>query len=272
MTPRFTAIARAAAYSPHHETNDAAIIRLTREAIEARGYPTELIAEDDLPRATIGAPVVFHMCQGPASLPWLRRLERQGRLVINAAQSVANCYRTAVTPLFAARGIPYPRTVVVGTDARSLPPGLAGLETLWVKRGDVHAMQAGDVARVAAPDVLDALGGLRRRGIERAVLQEHVAGDVVKFYAIRGDGFFEFLHAEGPATRPFDRVALQRLAERAAGAAGLTIYGGDLVIGDHGAIVIDLNDWPSFAPFREQAAVMIAAHIIEEARAHAAVP
>ncbi len=269
MNIDFTGIARSLEYSPNHETNDAAIIRLTRDEIEAQGYGVAMLEENDLPTARVASPVVFHMCQGPRSLPWLRRLERDGKLVINPAQAVANCYRSVMTPLFAAAGVPFPRTTLVGTDARALPPEVADAPSLWVKRGDVHAMQKGDVVRVRGrAEAVDALAALRARGIPTAVLQEHVEGDVVKFYAIHRNGFFECLHAEGPATRPVDQGALHAEAERAAEAAGLSIYGGDFVVGESGITLIDLNDWPSFAPFRERAAVLIAHQIIKEARAH----
>ena len=80
--------------------------------------------------------------------------------------------------------------------------------------------------------------------------------------------FFEWYHSEGPGTRPVDADLLREQAERAAGATGLSIYGGDLVVHDNGITLIDLNDWPSFARFRDRASVKIADQILKEARAH----
>jgi hypothetical protein len=49
---------------------------------------------------------------------------------------------------------------------------------------------------------------------------------------------------------------------RAAAALGLEIYGGDCIVTRAGEIVlIDLNAWPSFALFREEAASAIAAYL-----------
>ncbi|HVP39383.1 MAG TPA: hypothetical protein VMS93_09400 [Candidatus Saccharimonadales bacterium] len=269
MTPQFTGIARSVEFSPNHESNDAAIMRLTREAIEARGFRVAMLSEDELPTAQVSSPVVFHMCQGPRSLAWLMRLEAQGKLLINSSTSIQNCYRTFMVERFNRAGVPFPRTVVVDTAIRAVPEEVADLPSLWVKRGDVHATQKGDVVHVAdAAEALQVLGTMRARGIDRAVLQEHLVGDVIKFYAIHSNGFFEWYHSEGPGTRPVDPEALRLEAERAASAAGLSIYGGDLVVHDQGITLIDLNDWPSFARFRERAAQKIADQILKEARLH----
>jgi D-alanine-D-alanine ligase-like ATP-grasp enzyme len=61
---------------------------------------------------------------------------------------------------------------------------------------------------------------------------------------------------------PFDQRALARLVRRAASALGLEIYGGDCIVTPAGELVlIDLNAWPSFALFREEAASAIAAYL-----------
>ena len=53
-----------------------------------------------------------------------------------------------------------------------------------------------------------------------------------------------------------------------AAAVGLDIFGGDVIVSPAGELtLIDLNDWPSFAPCRERAAYAIADFIIK--RVHA---
>jgi hypothetical protein len=43
---------------------------------------------------------------------------------------------------------------------------------------------------------------------------------------------------------------------------GLEVYGGDCVVGPDGSVLlIDLNDWPSYAYFRAQAAAAIADYV-----------
>jgi D-alanine-D-alanine ligase-like ATP-grasp enzyme len=49
---------------------------------------------------------------------------------------------------------------------------------------------------------------------------------------------------------------------RAAAALGLEVYGGDAIVTASGRIVLlDLNAWPSFALYREEAAERIAEYL-----------
>jgi hypothetical protein len=129
----------------------------------------------------------------------------------------------------------------------------------------------GDVVYAAdAKAAAHALAGMAARGMSRAVVQPHVDGDLIKFYGIGpGDGhgeppWFRWFYHKDQALREFafDRRALARLVRRAAAALGLEIYGGDCIVTPAGEIVlIDLNAWPSFALFREEAASAIAAYL-----------
>ena len=124
-----------------------------------------------------------------------------------------------------------------------------------------------------ATAVEDALGRLQARGIARAVLQPHVAGDLVKFYGVGPGGgsdggpawFRWFYHKDQTlAGHPLDPRQLGRLARRAAGALGLEIYGGDAIAtADGGLVLLDLNAWPSFALYRDEAAPVIADYLAQ---------
>jgi hypothetical protein len=107
-----------------------------------------------------------------------------------------------------------------------------------------------------------------RRGIALAALQAHRAGDEIKFYGVAGGRFFHWLYSGETRKHPFNFPHLESLATRAAVAAGLDIFGGDVIVSPLGELtLIDLNDWPSFAPCRERAAYAIADFI--RRRAHA---
>ena len=61
-----------------------------------------------------------------------------------------------------------------------------------------------------------------------------------------------------------DLGALRRLAFAAARCVGLAIFGGDAVVPARTEpVLVDLNDWPSFAPVRDEAARHIADYLHE---------
>ena len=187
-------------------------------------------------------------------------------------------------PLFERNRVPFPASVLVPTEL-PIPREAAFQESptgCWVKRGDVHATEAKDV--VFAPDpaaLAGALSEMKGRGIDRAVLQEHVPGDLIKFYGVgevdpgarteNGGSWFQWFYhrdqrLEGHAFDPKDLAAA---ASRAAAALGLEVYGGDAIATRNGRlIVIDVNAWPSFALYREEASERIAAYLAARFRGH----
>jgi hypothetical protein len=145
---------------------------------------------------------------------------------------------------------------------------------LWVKRGDVHNTQEGDVTFATTVEAVQAaLAGLAARGITHAVLQPHVEGDLVKFYGIGGnarpDGtpaWFRSFYHKNQTLRgyPLDPVDLGRAVRRAAAALGLEVYGGDAIVTAGGGLVLlDVNAWPSFALYRDEASAVIAGYLAD---------
>jgi len=117
---------------------------------------------------------------------------------------------------------------------------------------------------------LTILKEFHRRGIDKAVLQDHLIGDTVKFYALRESEFFYWYYLNGVYHTPFDQTLLSALAARAANALGLYVFGGDAIIAPDGTItIIDINDWPSFAPIRDEASRHIAQLLYRKAQAYA---
>jgi len=171
--------------------------------------------------------------------------------------------------LLVAAGLPFPQTNLVDT---SEEPDLRGLDLasgIWLKRGDVHASVTADVQWIDSAERLAAgLAEFNRRGIRLAALQAHRAGDEIKFYGIAGRAFFHWFYSGAARKYPFDSERLQALGNEAAAAAGLDIFGGDVIVSPEGELtLIDLNDWPSFAPCRERASYAIAEFITK--RVHA---
>ncbi len=124
----------------------------------------------------------------------------------------------------------------------------------WVKGGDLYASRREDVQRVTTAAALEqTLDDFAARGLESAVLQQHVRGREIKFYAVGGSGFFYWLDTDDPTAHGTSAEPFQRAAILAGTTLSLEVFGGDLVIGEDGrATLIDLNDWPSFAPCRRR--------------------
>src|SRR4029450_10845773 len=210
------------------------------------------------------APVVFSMCQSLEALAVLQAWEQQGVLVLNTPAAVRACYRLALVTALSQTTLSFPRSVIIPLDETASPeircPALPESPAGWgVKRGDVHAMQSDDVLFVRhAADLPTQLARLRQRGISHAVVQEHIAGQEWKFYAVRGHGV---LHAFAPHEThcpPIDYARLNTLARQGREVVDLDIYGGDCLLTSDGTLyLIDMNDWPSFRGCRPIAATHI---------------
>ena len=210
------------------------------------------------------------MCQGKSSLENLADWERQGAKIINSPRAALNTHRDRLPALMVKAGVSFPQTRLVGTKERADLGSLDLNGGIWLKRGDVHASVTADVQWVDSVERLDAgMADFAKRGIDLAALQTHRAGDEIKFYGVAGGGFFHWFYSGEARKYPFDFVTLEGLAHRAATAAGLHIFGGDVIVSPSGELtLIDLNDWPSFAPCRERASYAIADFIAR--RVHAA--
>ena len=61
----------------------------------------------------------------------------------------------------------------------------------------------------------------------------------------------------------FSEDTLKDICHRAADELDIEVYGGDCIVSPEGEIrIIDFNDWPSFAPCREDAAPQIAKRVL----------
>ena len=264
-------IFREQAHSPGRETDDSEILRLTGKHLEARGFRVLIQSPEEVTWPLAERPRgVFFMCERLEILGHLRQLAAQGVPLVNAPEAVLNTYRDRMIALLDEAGVAFVESRLVSTADTDVTPAAL---PVWVKRGDVHNTQEGDVTLATTVDaVRAALAGLAERGIAQAVLQPHVEGDLVKFYGIGGnarpDGtpawFRSFYHKNQTLQgHPLDPVELGRAVRRAAAALGLEVYGGDAIATASGrAVLLDLNAWPSFALFREEAAERIAEHLV----------
>lgn len=268
-------------YSPNHIGNDAAIFSLTAAHLRRKGCLVNEYIESDLVTGEIGERFIFNMVRSRHSIRILQRLEDEGRRVVNSAYGIENCTREKMTRLLLSHGIPHPESLILPTDADPAEAlETAGFYHCWIKRGDVHAIHREDVTYVRHPEEAKSiLKEYAIRGIPTAVVNEHLVGDLVKFYGVAGTGFFYWFYPShrqhskfgleqinGTAKGiPFDEVRLQALCDEVARVLNVYVYGGDCIVSEEGDIqLIDFNDWPSFAPCRDAASPHIAACIYEQ--------
>lgn len=278
-------ILRAGAYSPNHIGNDTAIFNAVADQLRKRGCLVNIYSEDQFNKNGVKEDIILNMCRERASIARLQELEDEGRLVINSGYGIENCTRERMTRILLGNNIPYPDSLIVNTNENVKPLiKEAGFESCWIKRGDFHAMHKEDVSYCRhADEAQEVLQEYFYRGITRAVINVHLEGDLIKFYGIKGSDFFywfypfdkghskyglEEINGRSQGLK-FDVEQLKDNCNRAAEELNTVIYGGDCIVGADGVVrIIDFNDWPSFAPCRDEAAPHIAKAVLAIIKEH----
>ena len=268
-------IMRAGAYSPNHIGNDAAIFNAVAEQLRKRGCIVTVYCEEQFNSGLVKERIILNMCREQQSIKRLQEMEDDGCIVINSGYGIENCTRERMTRILMGHGIPYPDSIIVNTNEAVIGElKNAGINNCWIKRGDFHAMHKEDVSYVRhAEEAQEVLQEYFFRGIKRAVINKHLVGDLIKFYGMYGSPFFfwfypfddghskyglEAINGKSKGI-DFDIEYLKSICNQAAEALDVKIYGGDCIVSPEGDIrIIDFNDWPSFAPCRNEAAPFIA--------------
>ena len=274
-------IMRAGAYSPNHIGNDAAIFNATAEQLRKRGCEVNVYSEEQFIAGKVSERIILNMCREQRSIQLLQRKEDEGCLVINSGYGIENCTRERMTRILLGSNIPYPESLIVNTN-EAVKPALkeSGFTACWIKRGDFHAMHKEDVSYCRhIEEAQEVLQEYFYRGIKRAVINKHLPGDLIKFYGVKGSPFFYWFYPfdeghskygheaiNGKSTGfDFDIKQLKEICHNAADTLDVVVYGGDCIVASDGDIkIIDFNDWPSFAPCRNEAAPHIAKAVMAE--------
>ncbi len=276
---KIAGIMRAGAYSPNHIGNDAAIFNAVADQLRKRGCIVTIYSEEQFNNDGVKEDIIVNMCREMKSIHKLQKLEDEGALVINSGYGIENCTRERMTRILIGSNIPYPESIMVNTD-ESVKDVLkeAGFTKCWIKRGDFHAMHKEDVSYVRHPEeAQEVLQEYFLRGIKRAVINRHLVGDLIKFYGVQGTPFFfwfypfdeghskyghEAINGKSQGLK-FDKELMRDICHKASEVLDVKIYGGDCIVSPEGDIrIIDFNDWPSFAPCRQEAAPHIAKCIL----------
>lgn len=262
---RVLAVSRGEEFSPNLVDNDARILAEVVSNLRLKGHGVTVIYEKEL-SGDEQVDAIFQMCRSPRSINALERMEERGIRIINSPEGVKNCRREPMIRLFQDAGVESPRSEILKTD-EPLPVDLP--LPCWVKRADGQTMQKADVCFCrTAQEISEALNDMSERGIQSAVVCQHLSGDLIKFYGVEGTDFFywfyplerghskfgyEEINGSSAGIR-FDEAELRRICSAASHAVDVPVYGGDAIVSADGSIrIIDFNDWPSFSPCREKA-------------------
>ncbi|ABK18601.1 hypothetical protein [Syntrophobacter fumaroxidans] len=261
--PSVLGICRERVFSPGKVEDDAAIMESTLAELSRAGWEVRVLRAETVGDSTPRPQNVLSMAQSDRVLNVLAEWSGKGTRLVNTVSSVRNCYRKPLTRILSESGICIPPSRMVALREARERISLRPSNRLWLKRGDVHAVEDGDVVSVTCREELDqALEHFQRRGIADILVQDHVPGPVVKFYGVGRAEYFRAYLASGGEEVTARVAALRAVAVRAAEAAGLEVYGGDAVLAEvNGPVLIDLNDWPSFSRCRQSAAESIAAYV-----------
>ncbi len=290
---KLVGVCRGNEYSPNCVDNDAAIMNVVKTQLEVLGAQVELLGEQDFckkaaeieaeggyPRCNMASYVdgFFSMARSKEALDVLGRIEDHHIPVVNSSLGVNRCIRRIMTEKFVQGGIATPASRIIGrngemVDDVSYP--------CWLKRGDGCAQQKEDTCYVQNVEEAEKrLADFWKRGVTSVVVNEHLEGDLIKFYGVGGTDFFYWFYPSQCGHRSkfglevingdakglhFDAEALKQEADRAAEMLGVPVYGGDCVVQEDGSVkIIDFNDWPSFAPCRDEAAFYIAMRVLDQ--------
>ncbi len=254
-------------FSPGKIQDDAAILDATLEELSSAGLRVRAIRAEDLEDPIPRPGWVLTMAQSSAVLAILDDWAGLGTTVVNSVASIRNCYRKPLSRILHAAGVPVPSSRVISLSAAETEITAPPSTPIWLKRGDVHAIEADDVTSVSSKqELLLALSHFQRQNVGEILIQDHVEGPVVKFYGVgRGDYFRAFQASTGQDITMEVRPKLLKVAQHAAEAVGLDVYGGDAVMTGGRVAIVDVNDWPSFSRCRHQAARSIAAYLLGKA-------
>ena len=279
--PVITGIQRSSYFSPNHIGNDAAIFNGVTGYLLEKGYPVSVCDEKDMFSLSENPKYVFTMMREPEALKRMQQWEQEGCRCINSAFGIGNCARERMTRLLLENHIPYPDSIIAHTNEQVKPLiEQSGFKSCWVKRGDFHAIHREDVAYARHPEEAQELvSEYALRNIDKVVISTHLPGDLIKVYGVEGASFFYWFYPQEKCHTkfgweevngkvkeiPFDNEHLRDLFQKAAHVLRLKIYGGDCIISPDGTIhIIDFNDWPSFAPCRNEVIPAIGEAIIKE--------
>jgi ribosomal protein S6--L-glutamate ligase len=224
-------------------------------ALREAGHHVDLVVADrhaaDL-AAPVGADVVLARGRSTALVSLLRAAEASAVPVANSASAISAVVdKAGMGATLAAAGVPVPHTWVGPVDVLARWADLAFPLVLKPVCGDnarglAVARSRAELAGLPWPEPV-ALAQTFHRG-DGVDLKLYVAGDRV--WALRRPSPIDETGAPRPVGTPGDPIpvtpALAELARRCGRVFGLRLFGVDCVDGEHGPLVVEVNDYPNY--------------------------
>lgn len=278
-------ISRGLKYSPNLADSDAAIFIAVTDALRRAGHDVDTVSETEMLRIDYTQyDKVFTMARDTAALVLLEKdadVQTQNKF-INSIDGILTCANKAsMANHMLEAGIPQPE-FLVGEQRNILFFSTESKDDiatpLWLKNCDGCAETAEDTVFCADAEDFDAaFKKMEGRGVNMWMAQEHLHGDLIKFYSIEGSDFFQWEYASKTHSKfgleaingkekgyAFDAKRIKLYADMMAKRLNVPIYGGDAIIDEEGEFYfIDFNDFPSFSCCREEASEAIARRIAQ---------
>jgi glutathione synthase/RimK-type ligase-like ATP-grasp enzyme len=266
MNKEIMGIMRDKKFSPNHVGNDAVIMKMTAQELHKMGLKVKVLYENNFVKNNYEYENYFSMARNENTLLKLEKLEKNGASVFNSPVGVYNSGRERMVPIFQEHSLPIPLSILIDNSnfdsdvLKDFPSN-----KVWLKREN-HSMHREDVTPIYSKSECEmTIQEFKRRGIKQSVIQENKTGSEIKFYGVKGSDFFSWYYVNGGVRNKFAENDLIDISNKAANVLNLDIYGGDAIISENGDIsIIDFNDWPSFAPVKEEASKAIAKLIYDK--------
>lgn len=254
-------------FSPQCEDIDKALFDSIYNGLRKEGFATERINEQELKENDFkGVDFVISMARSLNAVELLDKKEKEGLKIFNSISSCRNCYRERMNNMLHDAGVDVPDFKVVDTDCDNPKcMDFADISSFWVKRADFQTEGRNDVVYCqTAQDGISVLHSMKERGIKRALLSEHIDGNLIKFYKVAESGFlywylpkrdkFGMAINEKIRVEKIDEEGLKEITDKIGRCMGFDFFGGDIMVDASGKMkVIDVNDFPSYCACRDQA-------------------
>jgi ribosomal protein S6--L-glutamate ligase len=241
---------------------------LVRELAERHGL-TVTVVDVATARPPEDADAYLLKSRSDRALEFARQAELRGALVLNGREATAVCLdRVLMAQRMSSFGLPFPDTWSAPTLNHLVGSVSTRREFAWPIVVKSRRSRRGDLVRLVSSSAeLRELASLR--GDEAVIAQALVRHDGWdrKVWSIGGR-----LHCanrrsalgahDAPAALPIvDHGDVEAVARAVGAAFGLDLYGVDVLLTEHGAVVVDVNPFPGFRQV-PAAGEALAAHVI----------